>query len=133
MVKRDRTAIRDFVTERKGDKATGFWGWTSMLEASRAGELGLTSEGWEGAETFYIIADDILTDDDHDTEAGLDLLVKNWDPLRYGVVDRKWWSKNPRRGFFDCEKAKRLLGWRHEEIPTKGMANGNSTVQTLIS
>lgn len=86
-----------------------------MLACSRAGELGLLSEGWDGAEAFYIIADDILTEHDDDTATSLDLLVKTWDPLQFGVVDRWYWKDNPRRGFFDCSKAKRLLGWAHDE------------------
>ena len=87
-----------------------------MISVCRSGELGLTSEGWGGAETFYIIADDILTSSDDDKETSMDLLLQHGEPLLYGVVDRKWWSANPRRGFWDCDKAKRLLGWKHEEV-----------------
>lgn len=86
-----------------------------MIECCHAGELGLISNGWDGAETFYIIADDILTNGDDDKEHSLELLVQKWSPLHYGVVDRKWWTGYPRRGFFDCGKAKRLLGWKSEE------------------
>jgi len=86
-----------------------------MLASSRAGELGLLSEGWDGAEAFYIIADDILTEHDDDTDTSLDLLAKKWDPLRFGMVDRLYWMGKPRRGFFDCSKAQRLIGWTHEE------------------
>lgn len=86
-----------------------------MIECCRAGELGLLSEGWAGAESFYIIADEILTDGDSDTSKALDLLVEKCDPLTYGVVNRNWWKENPRRGFWDCTKAMRLLGWKHEE------------------
>ena len=107
--------MRTWTKEKGGDGRNGLWGWTSMIEASHAGELGLLSEGWEGAETFYIMADDMLTPNDNDTSTAMELLVETWDPLRYGIVNRKWWKENPRNGFFDCTKAKQLLGWKHEE------------------
>ncbi len=79
--------MRAFTKEKDSDGSTGFWAWSSTIECCRAGELGLLSEGWEGAETFYIVADDILTPHDDHTDKALDLLKERWDPLRYGVVD----------------------------------------------
>ncbi|WVW82881.1 hypothetical protein I302_104893 [Kwoniella bestiolae CBS 10118] len=93
-----------------------FWMWTSSLSAAQACIMGLTTpqEGrWKGHEAFNIVAPEIAWRDA--TAGSLELLGKSeWnDEGRIGLVDREWWEGGRRRGFWDCTKAERLLGWRH--------------------
>lgn len=78
--------------------------------------LGLTSEGWEGAEAFHIAAGEIFypaqLSGGVDVSA-LELLEKHWSG-RVKNVDKSWWDENPRRSFFDTSKAETLLGWKHD-------------------
>ncbi|WWD09936.1 hypothetical protein V865_008066 [Kwoniella europaea PYCC6329] len=95
-----------------------FWTWTSSLSASQACLLGLTTpqEGkWKGHEAFNIVASDIAWKDP--AVSSLDLLEKSeWsEDGRIGQVDTTWWGGDDgkRKGFWDCRKAERLLGWVH--------------------
>ncbi|OCF55844.1 hypothetical protein L486_06599 [Kwoniella mangroviensis CBS 10435] len=95
-----------------------FWTWTSSLSASQACLLGLTTpqEGkWKGHEAFNIVASDIAWTDP--VVSSSDLLEKSeWsEDGRIGQVDKTWWVGDDRRrkGFWDCTKAERLLGWVH--------------------
>ena len=105
----------------------GLWGWVSYEACARACVLGLRSEGWHGHEVFHIAADEIcweggLTEasmrkpgevgvDGHKV-AALDLLDHTFPGTE---VVRDWWGPGrARRGFYDCSKAERLLGWRHD-------------------
>ena len=74
----------------------------------------MSSEGCEGAEPFYLIVDDLVTKPEDDETSRLDMLQKDWDGERYRKIDEAWWKDNPRRGFWDNTKAKRMLGWYHE-------------------
>jgi hypothetical protein len=105
-----------------------FWCWNSMEDCATSSMLALTTEGWDGHEVFYIIADEICWEGTLDqrkkrpTEAGvlpneekmasLDLLKTAWEG-RYQSVREEFWAENPRRSFFDCSKAETVLGWRH--------------------
>ena len=97
-------------------KHTGLWSWSSVDAVVRACILGLTSEGWSGAEAFHIAAEEIFFPaplSDGVKMSSLELLQKYW-PGRVKRVDETWWASNPRRGFFDTSKAQSLLGWRHD-------------------
>jgi UDP-glucose 4-epimerase len=78
------------------------WGYTSLDAAARACLLGLTAP-LEGHEALYIVAPDTMMD-----APSLELKEHFFPdvPVR-GNLDG-------RRGFFDCAKAERVLGWRHD-------------------
>jgi len=113
--------------------ANSLWGWTSLQSAAEACLLGLTSKEWEGHEVFYIVADEVCWEGGLEPgerfkagelermtqEEGKEVkkigtveLVERYHPGAKVKVD--WWKNNPRRGCFDCTKAERLLGWRHD-------------------
>lgn len=97
-------------------KHTGLWSWSSVDAVVRGCVLGLTSEGWTGAEAFHLAANEIFYPaslSDGVEISALNLLEKHW-PGRVKVVDRSWWDGNPRRSFFDTAKAQRMLGWQHD-------------------
>lgn len=108
---------RSSVTETTSSvKHTGLWSWSSVDAVLRACILGLTSEGWEGAEAFHIASDEIFYPSELSGGvqiSALDLLEQHWSD-RVTVVDRSWWDDNPRRSFFNTAKAQRLLGWQHD-------------------
>ncbi|GFZ46641.1 hypothetical protein JCM24511_03861 [Saitozyma sp. JCM 24511] len=109
-------------------EAESLYSWVSVEACARACILGLESEGWDGAEVFNIVADQIcweggLSADQQQTVGHLgphaqpgflDLLQTQWRG-RYNEdrLDRSWWDKDPRRAPWDCSKAERLMGWRH--------------------
>ncbi len=78
------------------------WAYTLLKEANRAILLSLTAD-FKGHEAFYIVAP-------RTTEEALseDLARQHFPntPLHSPLPDHA--------GFFDCSKAKRLLGWEHE-------------------
>ncbi|KAK8869628.1 hypothetical protein IAR55_000195 [Kwoniella newhampshirensis] len=102
------------------------WSWVSYDAASRACSLSLTSEGWDGAEAFNIVADDIVWEGgltkeprgrvpEEGNNVGTLELVDNVLKGRYGTVREGWWVEGrERRGVWDCTKAERLLGWKHD-------------------
>ncbi|WVF71073.1 hypothetical protein IAT40_005870 [Kwoniella sp. CBS 6097] len=97
-------------------KHTGLWSWSSVNAVLRACILGLTTEGWGGAEAFHIAADEIFYPaalSNGIELPALELLEQHW-PGRVKKVDRSWWHGNPRRSFFDTSKAQRILGWKHD-------------------
>jgi len=82
--------------------AKHLWGYTRYDSAARACLLALTAN-FKGHEAFYIIAPDTTMD-----APSLELA-------------REFFSDVPiqgdlsgQRGFFDCSKAERLLGWKHD-------------------
>lgn len=79
------------------------WAYTALREASRACLLSLTAD-FTGHEVFYIVAPRTAV-----AERSLDLARKHYPHTEV----RGDLSGN--KGFFDCGKAERLLGWRHEE------------------
>jgi len=107
-------------------RSRSLWGWVSFDAVIRACVLSLTSEGWEGAEVFNIIAEDICWEGgieeqsrrkegepEDKTVKSLDLLRHYWDG-KVGEINEEWWEDNPRRGFWSLEKAKKMLGWQHD-------------------
>lgn len=97
-------------------KNTSLWSWSSVDAVVRACVLGLTSEGWSGAEAFHIAADEIYYPKELSNGVdipALDLLDQFWSG-RVKHVNREWWEGNPRRSFFDTSKAKKMLGWSHD-------------------
>jgi UDP-glucose 4-epimerase len=82
-------------------QAKHLWGYTRFDCAAQACLMSLTG-GFNGAEAFYIIAPDTAMD-----APSLDLAREYYPdvPVRGDLTGR--------RGFFDCSKAERLLGWTH--------------------
>jgi nucleoside-diphosphate-sugar epimerase len=78
------------------------WAYTLLREASRACLLSLTAD-FAGHEVFYIVAPRTAV-----AEPSLDLARRHYPHTEI----RSDLSGN--RSFFDCGKAARLLGWRHE-------------------
>ncbi|KAI0339092.1 NAD(P)-binding protein [Trametopsis cervina] len=80
----------------------GLWGWTSEHSAALAFLKALESEGWEGHEAFFVVAPDPPAE-----ETTEQLYRMHWKhvPIKKGGTVKL--------GFFNCEKAKRLLKWEH--------------------
>ncbi len=101
------------------------YAWVSFGGCARACEQGLTSEGWEGHEVFNIVAPEICWEGGIHVEekseivlsekvGSLALLEEKWKG-KYTGLREGWWEGNPRRSFWDCAKAERMLGWQHDE------------------
>ncbi|WVW82880.1 hypothetical protein I302_104892 [Kwoniella bestiolae CBS 10118] len=92
------------------------WCWTSSASAARACLLGLTQARWKGHEAFYIVEPEIAWGGSSPEIGALALLAESeWSrPGRFGRVEYDWWNGEgrERRGFWDCTKAERMLGWR---------------------
>lgn len=78
------------------------WAYTDLRDASRACLLSLTAD-FTGHEVFYIVAPRTVTN-----RPSLELARQYFPntPIRGDLTGQ--------RGFFDCSKAERILGWRHE-------------------
>lgn len=98
------SAKRDDPVRRRND----LWGWVHHDSAAEAFLLAITAhhdqKGWTGHEAFFICAPD--TADERDS---MELYQTFWShvPIREG------YRLEGKAGFFDCSKAKRLLGWEH--------------------
>jgi UDP-glucose 4-epimerase len=81
------------------------WGYTCLDAAARACLLALTAS-LEGHTAFYIVAPDTTMD-----TPSLELRQRYFPevPLRANL--------DGHRAFFDCSRAERLLGWRHDATP----------------
>lgn len=81
--------------------AKHLWGYTSFDAAARATVLALTAD-YHGAETFYIVAPETVM-----ATPSVELAQHYYPkvPIRGDL--------SATRGFFDCGKAERLLGWKH--------------------
>ena len=79
------------------------WAYTSLAAASRACLLAVTAD-FRGHEAFYIVAPRTVV-----PEQSLELARQYYPntPIRGDLADHT--------SFFDCAKAERLLGWRHED------------------
>ena len=95
VARRDHDA-RDMVTKH-------LWGYTRSDATARACLLSLTA-GFRGHEAFFIVAPDTMME-----TSSLELARRFFPdvPVRGDLCGN--------RGFFDCSKAERLLGWRHDE------------------
>jgi nucleoside-diphosphate-sugar epimerase len=78
------------------------WAYTLLSEANRACLLALTAE-FAGHEPFFIVAPRTIS-----PERSLDLARRHYPQAEI----RGDLSGN--NGFYDCGKAERILGWRHE-------------------
>jgi UDP-glucose 4-epimerase len=78
------------------------WAYTDLRDASRACLLSLTAD-FSGHEVFYIVAPRTVMN-----RPSLDLARQYFPdvPVRGDLAGQ--------RGFFDCSKAERILGWVHE-------------------
>jgi len=90
--------------ERRADSiaAKALWGWVSFEASARASLLALTAD-FDGHEVFYIVAPETMM-----AAPSLELAAELFPevPVRGDLSGR--------RGFFNCAKAERLLGWRHD-------------------
>ena len=77
------------------------WGWVSYDACARASLQALTAE-YHGHEVFYIVAPDTMME-----QPSLELAARHFPdvPIRGDLSGRT--------GFFNCAKAERLLGWKH--------------------
>ena len=106
MVVPDRaTAARRQTTGDQEVLVKHLWGYTSLESAARACRLSLTAD-LHGHAAFYIVAPDTTMD-----TPSLELRQRYFPdvPLR-GTLDGN-------RGFFNCSRAERMLGWRHDPAP----------------
>ncbi|KAH9945033.1 NAD(P)-binding protein [Epithele typhae] len=95
-------AMRDDSERRKND----LWGYVQQDSGAEAFLLAVTGEDsrWSGHEAFFITAPDTAND-----LPSMELWERHWRevPIKQG----KDLSGN--KGFFDCSKAERMLGWVH--------------------
>jgi nucleoside-diphosphate-sugar epimerase len=100
-------ADRDTTAARRNDPGgmlkKQLWGYTRLDAAARACLLALIAD-FTGHEVFYIVAPDTMVD-----MPSLELKEQSFPdvPVRGDL------SGN--RGFFDTEKAERILGWKHDD------------------
>jgi nucleoside-diphosphate-sugar epimerase len=99
----DRATVVRY-SEGMGDiSVKHLWGYTRLDATARACLLALTPN-FQGHEAFYIVAPDAMLD-----TPSLELARQYYPdvPVRCDL------SGN--RGFYNCAKAERLLGWKHDE------------------
>ncbi|KAF7985724.1 hypothetical protein HWV62_2322 [Athelia sp. TMB] len=95
----------EILSDARAENRDGLWGYTRL---DCVADLFLRAVGqdvtWSGHETFFAVAPDTLAESSSET-----LRQKYWSqvPVRGGV------AFSGKQGFFDCGKAKRLLGWVH--------------------
>ncbi len=90
-------------SENRPDFSHGLWGYVRSDATARACLLGITAE-FTGHEAFFIVAPDTSRD-----EPSLSLAKQHYPnvPIQGDLGGRN--------SFFDCSKAKRILGWQHYE------------------
>jgi UDP-glucose 4-epimerase len=99
----DRATVIAY-SARMGDVvAKHLWGYTHLDAAARACLLALTPR-FQGHEAFYIVAPDTMMG-----TPSLELARQHFSdvPVRSDLSGNQ--------GFYDCAKAARLLGWKHDE------------------
>lgn len=96
-------ALRDDPMRRRSD----LWGYVQEDSAAEAFLLALADGNakWSGHERFFIVAPDTSANEDSE-----ELWQTYWRhvPLKEGK------DLSGKKGFFDCSKAERLLGWVHK-------------------
>ncbi|KAI0682660.1 NAD(P)-binding protein [Cerioporus squamosus] len=101
-VKRREDALRDDPERRKND----LWGYVQEDAGAEAFLLAVTGEEgkWSGHERFFITAPDTASE-----VPSVELWQKFWKdvPIKEGK------DLTGQKGFFDCSRAERLLGWVH--------------------
>jgi nucleoside-diphosphate-sugar epimerase len=82
------------------------WGYVQEDSGADAFLRAIESTGWSGHETFMIVAPETWSNEDTNT-----LLQKFWShiPIKEGK------DMSGKKGFYDCTKAERLLGWVHRD------------------
>jgi len=99
----DRATVIKYYEQSGASPANHLWAYTRFDSAARACLLALTAD-FKGHEVFYIVAPKTVMD-----TPSLELKQKFFPdlPLRGELIGNQ--------GFFDCSKAERLLGWKHDE------------------
>ncbi|KIJ66745.1 hypothetical protein HYDPIDRAFT_174118 [Hydnomerulius pinastri MD-312] len=102
-----RRAYRQNMERARGD----LWSYVQEDSAGEAFVRAVTvdgeANGWErGHEKFFVVAPQLAADEDW-----LELKEKYFP----GVSIREGWVENGAKGFFDCSKAERVLGWVHKD------------------
>lgn len=84
------------------------WGYVQEDSSAEAfvRAVAVDNDEWKGHERFFIIAPQVAADEDW-----LELKQKHFPD----VPVKEEWVKNGGSGFFDCSKAKRILGWVHSD------------------
>lgn len=86
------------------DARKDLWGYTLMESAARACLLALDVP-WKGHEVMYVVGNQ------HSAQGyNAEEIAKTYFPK----TKRKSGPLAPSQGFYDCSKAERLLGWKHE-------------------
>ena len=95
-------ALRDHPGRRKND----LWGYVQEDSAADAFLLAVSDEDskWRGHERFFIVAPDAASE-----RSTMELWERYWKhvPIKEGK------DLSGHKGFFDCSKAERVLGWVH--------------------
>ena len=66
----------------------------------------VTVDRWTGHESFFIVAPQLDADED---------FLKLKEKYFPDVPIKPGWVESGGKGFFDCSKAERLLGWVHKD------------------
>ncbi|KAI0360211.1 NAD(P)-binding protein [Trametes cingulata] len=105
-------ALRDDPTRRKND----LWGYVQEDSAAEAFLLAVAGDNgkWRGHERFFIVAPDTSANEDS---------VELWQTYWRHVPLKEGKDLSGRKGFFDCSKAERLLGWVHRNPGEKERQN----------
>ena len=104
---------RAYVQSAKSDREQAgydLWGYVQQDSAAGAFLLALTAKegAWNGHESFFICAPEILYDD---------VTSMQLRDQYYGEVPIKEGKDlGGKKGLFDCGKAERILGWKHTEV-----------------
>jgi len=99
----DRAKATQYTTAVGTIAKKHLWAYTILREASRAFLLSLTAD-FTGHEVFYIVAPQTTV-----TESSLELAQQY-----YPVAEIRG-DLSGHNGFFNCSKAERILGWKHQE------------------
>jgi UDP-glucose 4-epimerase len=107
----DRDRAAEAVRAHPGTAVKDLWGYVSLASAAGACLLAIGAghgshqrAGHDGHEAFLVVAPEHVG-----TGTAADLAAEHYPsvPLKSAM--------GPRDGFFNCAKAQRLLGWRHDE------------------
>ena len=91
-------------SDRVRDARKDLWGYTLLDSAARACLLALDVP-WKGHKCMYIVSNQHSAVGSRAEE-----LAKTYFPN----AKRKSGPLSPSQGFYDCTKAERLIGWKHE-------------------
>lgn len=103
------TPTRDYArNDDPSRRRRDLWGYVQQDSAADAFLLAVTDEsrGWAGHEAFFIVAPRVACDVNSKT-----LKERHWPDVP--ILEGK--EVSGEKGFFDCSKAERLLGWVHRD------------------